>query len=122
MDTAVSVYRYFFRPVEERGRILPFTRFDILVSALLAVALMAAISYSAEPVHGWTIQRAGIVMIVVVTTIVIAQHRRIVLGCAVGIITWRFIVGLLLGTHPLFMLLGAVLCGTIAWGLLRNSD
>jgi hypothetical protein len=122
MDKVMNVFGYFFRPVEERGRVLPFSRFDILLSIVLAVALMAAISYSVEPSLGWTKQRAALFTVVVLVVNLFAQHRQIVLGCAAGIIAGRFLVGLLFGNHPLVMVLGVVVCGTMAWWLLRSCN
>jgi hypothetical protein len=108
----MSVHDYFLGPRKSRsGRTLAFSRLDIALSIVLGVTLLAAISYSADPGGGWTKLRIFAVLGLFIATTVIAQHRLIVFGCALGIVTMRLAVGVLGDSHQLFFLVSTLVCG-----------
>ena len=112
---------YIFGPRRDaRGGTLSFTRFDIFLAVVLGFALLAAISYSAEPLNGWTKLRVAIVLGVFVAVGLVAQNRLVVFGCSMGIVTMRLALGVLLGHHPLQFLLAALVCAFITWLMLKD--
>lgn len=88
---------------------------------VLGFALLAAISYSAEPLNGWTKLRVAVVLGVCLAVEFVAQDRLVVFGCSMGIVTMRLAFGVLLGRYPLRFLLAAVVCAFITWLMLRDT-
>ena len=109
----------FARMQGKRGETLPFSRWDILLSVILGVAFMAALAYGAETDGGWTLKR--IVLLVGTTTFVLctAQNRRVVLGCAFGLVAFRMGIGILGGSHLEVFIAGTAAAGCGAWFLLH---
>lgn len=105
----------------QRGETLPLTRWDILLSVILGIALVIAIAYSAEP-HGggWSIKRGLLVGVTAIFTMGAAQNRRVVLGCAFSLIVLRMGLAVFTGPHPLAFLAGALAAGCAAWLLLHD--
>jgi len=81
--------------------------------------MMTAISYTAEE-GGWTLKRVALVSGASILGITLAQHRRVVLGCALGIVGGRLIIGILMGYDffPLFAVAAAALVSS--WFLLKG--
>jgi hypothetical protein len=118
----MSALEYLFGPQKDsRGRAMPFSRFDVALSVVLGLTLLVAISYNVEPHKGWTRLRIVIVLGGFVVTTLIAQHRRIVFGCALGIVTMRLVMGVFSSAHPLFLLIPAVVGATATWLLLKDT-
>jgi hypothetical protein len=118
----MGAFDYFFGSRKSsNGRILAFSRFDVVLSIVLGFTLLAAISYSAESHGGWTKLRMIIVLGIFVATTVVAQHRNIVFGCALGIVTMRLALGSFGVSHQLFFLISAIVCGVGTWLLLRGN-
>lgn len=118
----MSAFEYFFGPRKDSsGKVFEFSRFDVALSIVLGLTLLAAISYSAEPHNAWTKLRVMVVLGVFVVTTLIAQHRRIVFGCALGIVTMRVAIGVFSSAHTLFFLIGAMVCATATWLLLKDA-
>jgi hypothetical protein len=104
----------------KNGRVLPFTRFDTVLSAILALALMVAMAYAVPPQTALIKRKLMIVMGSVLAIWIVAQHRRAVFGVGFGIVAFRFLIAMLIGDHLLFFLGGFLLCSAITWFLLRN--
>jgi hypothetical protein len=104
----------------KNGRILPFTRFDTILSAALAFALMIAMSYSLEPQSALIKRRLMIVLFSIVAIGIIAQNRRVVVGTGFGIVSVRLLIAMLIGDHLLVYAGGFLLCSAITWFLLRK--
>lgn len=119
----MSAFEYFFGPRRDsRGRVFEFSRFDVALSIVLGLTFLAAISYTAEAHNGWTRLRIAVVLGVFVVTTLIAQHRLIVFGCALGIVTMRLAIGVFGGSHPLFFLISAVVGAVGTWLLLKDAQ
>jgi hypothetical protein len=120
--SGMRVFTYLFGSRKSpSGRALAFSRFDLALSVVLGIALLAAISYSAETGgYGWTRLRIGLVLGVFLLTTIAAQHRNIVFGCALGIVTMRLGIGCFGGSHQLFFLIAVAICGVGTWLLLRE--
>lgn len=117
-----SVRRFLFAKMEgKRSETLPFTRWDIFLSVILAIALMAAMAYSLEP-QGWTLKSALLVASTVLAVICCAQNRKVALGCAFGLVALRMATGILSGSHFIFFAVGAIAAGCAAWLCLRNLE
>ena len=116
----MGLRRYAFDRIQEDGKTLPFTRFDLFLSIVLAVALMAAASYTAASPTEWTTFKATAFAGVVLSVSFCAQNRRPVFGGAAGIMALRFAIGLLTGSHLAALVIGATLCAMIAWLFLRS--
>src|SRR5580658_7451298 len=117
----MTIREYLFGLQEgKNGRILPFTRFDTLLAALLAFALMVAMAYRVEPRATLTERRMVIVLFSIVLIAIVAQHRRIVFGTAFGVVTVRFLIAMLTGSHIMLYAAAGVLCAAIALFLLRD--
>jgi len=99
---------------------LPFTRWDILLSLILGVALMVAIAYSAEPHGGWTLKRGLVVGAIVMFAICAAQNRKVALGCAFSLVAIRMGIGIMIGPYPLAFIAGTITMVCAAWLLLHN--
>jgi hypothetical protein len=114
------VYRYLFvRKTGRRGETLPFTRWDILLSVILGVALLCVLAYSVTP-DGWSHKKAIITGGVVLGCMLFAQDRRVVLGAAFAIVALRLGVAVVLLPNPLLSLLGILLFVGLSWLCLRN--
>ena len=112
----------FAKRQDASGQTLPFTRWDILLSVTLGMALMAAIAYSAEPHGGWSLKRGSLVGGTVVFVICSAQNRRAALGCAFSLVALRMGVGVFVGPHPIIFIAGAIATGWLAWLFLHNLE
>lgn len=110
---------FIFARIEEKGQILPGTRWDIFLSLILALAMMAAIGYSAQP-HGWTVKRGLIVGATAVIVACFAQNLKVALGGAFCVVASRMAIGLFTGQHAMTFAVGtiAAICG--AWTCLRD--
>jgi len=118
----MKFYRYFFGLFEEGGREFPFSRFDLVLSIILSMALMVGFSYMFASPHEWTTPKAIALLLAVAIVSLLPQRRRIVWGTAIGIVAGRFLIGLVLGVYPIAMIVGALTCGVISWLLLRVFD
>ena len=119
----MSAFEYLFGLRKDKhGRILSFTRFDVALSVVLGLTLLAAISYSAEPHNGWTTLRSIVVLGVFVSATLLAQHRQVVFGCALGIVTMRLAIGVFSASHSLFFLVTTVVCAATTWVLLKGAS
>jgi hypothetical protein len=112
----------FSRREGSRGETLPFTRWDIFLSVILAIALMAAVAYSAEPIGGWSLKRSLLVGATVIFVLCAAQNRKVAFGCAFALITLRMGIGVLIGPHTLAFVAGTIGAGCAAWLLLRGLE
>jgi hypothetical protein len=110
-----------FDRIEEKGRTLPFTRWNILLSAILGNALLVALAYSAQP-HGWSLKRCLLVGAAAIVATCAAQNRKVALGCAFSIVALRMGVGLLTGLHPMVFIAGTIAAGCAAWLFLHDLD
>jgi hypothetical protein len=119
MAMGIREYVFGFK-TDRRGRVLPFSRFDIALSVMLGFTLLAIISFSAEPNSGWTRSHIIIVLAVLLAVGLAAQHRKIVFGCGAGIVALRFAIAVFLGSHALFFAAAAVLFAVITWFLLKD--
>jgi hypothetical protein len=118
----MSFYDYIFGPQREKdGSVLPFSRFDIVLSVVLGVCLLAAIAYSAKSNDGWTLGRAISLGIAFVIVMLIAQRRKVVLGEAFAIVTGRFIIGIVITPSHYTLIPACVICGVITWALLKET-
>jgi hypothetical protein len=116
--------RYLFDPIEERGRTLPINRFDLILSCVLALALMAAIAYFSEPWNPHNRYRYLADVVIIGSILLFSRNRRIISGLAVAFVTMRLVVGGLIlraGTHFLLFLVLTIVGGTVAWWLLRTG-
>jgi hypothetical protein len=114
---------YFFDNIDDRnGKVLPFSRFDVFLAVVLGVTMLAALAYSDEPVHGWTAKRAVIDTAIAAVCLGIAQHRRVVVGCAFGVVTLRFLVGIVIGPHSVPIFVATAGFGALTWVFLRDID
>jgi len=104
----------------ERGEVLPFTRWDVLLSVILGITLMVAIGYSVEPHEGWSLKRCLLVGATMIFAIGTARNRKAVLGCAFVLVAFRMGPAVMIGPHPLFLLAGAIAAGCAAWLLLHD--
>jgi hypothetical protein len=119
----MAIREYLFGAQQgKNGRTLPFTRFDTILSAALALALMIAMAYSLEPQTGLIKRRLMVVLCSIALMAIIAQNRRMVFGCGFGVVTVRFVIAMLMGEHLLVYAGGSLICGAITWFLLRNLD
>jgi hypothetical protein len=98
-----------------------FSRFDLVLTVLMAFTLMAAIAFSSVPGQ-WTGLHITAVSILVLLLTVLAQRPRVVFGCAFAIVTIRFVIALFLGSHFLFFVTASILCGSLSWLLLRHVE
>jgi hypothetical protein len=113
---------YLFGPQKASdGTLLLSSRFDIVLSVVLGFTFLAVIAFSSELHAGWTRSRIIVVCAVVLVTSLLAQRRRVVFGCAVAIVSGRFVIAALSGTFPLYCIAGAIICAAITWLLLRNG-
>ncbi len=118
-----SLQQFMFgRREGKRGETLPFTRWDILLSVMLGVALMVAIAYSAEPHRGWTLKRGLVVGSIVMFAIYAAQNRKVALGCAFGLVAVRMGIGIMTGPYSLAFIAGTIVMVCAAWLLLHNLE
>ena len=117
-----TIRSYLFGRMEgKRHETLPFTRWDILLSVVLGIALMAAIAYSVEA-QGWSRKRGLLVAGVCMAVICAAQNRKVVLGCAFSLVALRMGIGALTGPHSMILLGGTLLMGIAAWLLLHDLE
>jgi hypothetical protein len=117
----MPIREYIFGPQHgKNGRILPFTRFDTILSAALGFALMIAMAYSVEPQTVIIKRRLMIVLGSIAAIGIAAQNRRMVFGCGFGIVSIRLLIAMLVGDHLLLYAGGFLLCSAITWFLLRK--
>jgi hypothetical protein len=117
----VRLREYLFDLEADRdGRILPFSRFDILMAAALGFVMMAALAYSAEGLSAWTLRRVIIIGASFGLIVIFSERYRIVFGGAAGIVAARFLVGFLTGIRPIVVVSGAALFAAISWFLLKD--
>lgn len=98
------------------------SRFDLGLGIILGVALMAAIVFSAEPHHGWTIRRTTAVAAILLAAITLAQRPRVVFGLGFALITLRMAIAAILGFHLLIMVPITLISAAISWFLLRGRN
>jgi hypothetical protein len=114
------IRRYLFENMEGNGEIMPFTRWDILLSVVVGIALMAALAYSAEVRNGWSQKRVLLVGGVSVFALLTAQNKRVVFGCALALTTFRLGIATLAAQHTVVLLVGSMFTGLTAWLILRD--
>jgi hypothetical protein len=118
----VRIREYLFGSwIDRSGTRMLTSRFDLGLALVLGVALMAAIAYSAEPHHGWTLRRTIIVGAILLMVIVFAQRLRVVFACGFALITFRIAIAAILGFHLLVMLPIALISAAISWALFRGQ-
>lgn len=121
--TVRSLNEYLFDPINDKGTILPVNRFEILLSCILAVALMVAMILFGEP---WGHHSRNLLIGVGVTTLIVfslTRRRRVVLAIALVLTAARAILGgVLMGQHVfLFISLGLAL-GIMGWLLGKDTQ
>jgi hypothetical protein len=117
----VSLREYLFDLEADRdGRILPFSRFDILMAAALGLVMLVALAYSTEGFSAWTLRRVLIIGASFGLIVIFSKRYRIVFGGAAGIVAARFLVGFLTGVRPIMVVSGAALFAAISWFLLKE--
>ena len=119
-----SFRRYFRSPmIDKDGTFLPFSRIDIGASVILALCLMVDISLlAAMTTDGW--ERAGVLKMIATFVIggltLLLGSRRLVLGCALGIVSFRLIFGSIFISHSGPMILGTLVCCLATYLLLKD--
>jgi hypothetical protein len=117
----INALQFLFAKRKDKwNRSLPFTRWDIVLSVVLGITLMAAIAYSAEAHGGWSLKRGVVVGGVAIFAVWVSQNRRVVLGCAFGLISFRMVLGLLPGMHPFIIAASIVISAGAAYLLLQD--
>ncbi|HZI55405.1 MAG TPA: hypothetical protein VFF39_01455 [Verrucomicrobiae bacterium] len=116
---ARSLHRYLFDPIEEKGTRLPLNRFEIFLSAVLAFALMVAISLMGGPSKYH--RPPWIVVGVIFSILVFSAKRKTILGVALAIVTARAAIGLADPAHFLIFFAITGGCGITSWLLLREG-
>jgi amino acid transporter len=112
----------FAKRKDEWDRTLPFTRWDIILSVILGITMMAAVAYSAEMHGGWSLKRGVVVGSIATLAVCASQNRRVVLGCAFALIAFRMMFGLLTGTHPFIFSASIVVSAGAAYLLLQDLN
>jgi hypothetical protein len=109
--------------IEKNDRTLPFSRMDTVWAAVLALALMVSTSFAPEffthkPLGHLQRRNLTISIVVALAILILNSSRKIVLGCALGIMTLRLaLVVLIMDGHRLALagilvacVIGAYLC------------
>lgn len=113
---------YLFDLKEDRsGRTLPYTRFDIILSVLMALVLLGTVAFVTEISSAKNAMRLGALMLAGLTIWLISPHRKLVCGAASGIVAFRSCFGVLMSDHPLPFLVLTLASGATAWFLLKDQ-
>ena len=118
----MRIREYVFGPQKgSGGTLLLSSRFDIALSVVLGLTLLAAIAFSSESHNGWSTFRIIAVSTVSLVITLVAQRRRVVFGCATAIVAGRMVIASLAGDFSPYCIAGAINCSVITWLLLRNT-
>lgn len=113
-----KLIEYLFCPIEERGRILSFSRFDILLGINLAISLMVALSYLVEGLHALTRNRIILLCILIVGSFLLTKNKVLIFSGAFFVITVRLWIGLLLYNNDILMWMAVLSCSVITYFLI----
>ena len=120
----MSVRGYLCDPlIEKDGSVLPASRLDVGASVLLAICLMfAVVLVPGMRGAGWDrsalMKLSGTVL--VGSSTLLLKNRRIISGAALGIVSFRLLIGLIFIAHTLPMLLGTMACCGATYLLLKD--
>jgi len=118
--------RYLFEQREENGRVMPFSRMDIILAVILTFAIMILITLAFEPRTAHQplsqLQRRNFVIAisVAVAILVLNGRRRMLFGVALSLVAMRFMFGIVFVNHGLPMVVITLLAGASAYLLLRD--
>jgi hypothetical protein len=119
----MSFRSYLFDAIPKNdGSLQSFCRFDVAISAGVALALMYAYVFS---LGTWTLASAckcAAAVLIAAVLVLLTTPRRLVLGAALSIITLRLAFGLLFLVHTMWMFAATIVCGFATFILLKTGD